>query len=425
MFDPKRSLLYFGRILLATVAFLGLLLGLAIPAELYKERIPLADLTQPFAAPGVYWGLLRDMLPGIVAAGAAFFLASNFIVALYRLRNWREGAEHIWRCIFGQPSFAPFVVVSGGNVKATDDHMLMRVGGPGSIVTHSDSAAVLQQGGRLTRVMGPGKIGSGSLTRFEKVRDAVDVRPMRWEYQVRALSKEGIPVTLSVDVVFQVNTDGREATENTPYPVSDIAVFKASVCRAVRHPEADEEDQYFDWARRVIIGETEGTLRNILARYQLNQLVGLEGTSRPGADHPRRVIQEELETALKKSAAELGAQINKVWLGTIRVGDKVTEQWIEAWQNRWRDWALVEETAGEAARETLREAAKAQAQVDMITAMTQAFQYSVSRDDSIPQQLLIMRLIEVFDHFALDPHTRIYLPAEAIETLDRLRGLIG
>jgi regulator of protease activity HflC (stomatin/prohibitin superfamily) len=423
--DFKKMFVCYGKMLLAAVVFLDLLFILGIPAELYKERISLTDLPHLFAVPGIYLRLARDMLPGIFAASAALFLASNFVASLYKLSNWREGTRHILRCTFGQPSFPPFAVVSGGEVKTSEEHVTMRVGGPGSIVTHLDSAAVLEKGGRLTRVVGPGKIGTGLLGPFERIYDAIDVRPMRWEYEVDALSKEGILVTLSADVNLQVDAGAHEPTEEMPYPVLDEAVFRASTHRWIRHPENSEEDQYFDWARRVIIGETEGILRGIIARYPLNELIGLEEVSKPGTGSPRKVIQKELEEALESRAADLGVRINSVRLGAVKMGDEVAEQWLDAWRNQWRDWAMVEEKAGEATREKLREAAKALAQVDMITAMTRSFQHSISKDDSIPRQLLIMRLIEVFDRFALEPYTRVYLPAQAIETLDRLRKLVG
>ena len=85
---------------------------------------------------------------------------------------------------------------------------------------------------------------------------------------------------------------------------------------------------------------------------------------------------------------------------------------------------MVQEKTGEAKREQLRESARAQAQVDMITAVARAFQQSISRDARIPSQLLIMRLIEVFDRFALDRNTIIYLPEKTIGTLKRLRELV-
>lgn len=423
-FNLTRILLYYGKVLLAAAAFLGPLSILAILAELDKERISLNNIARLFAVPGIYPRLTRDMLPGMLAVSAAIFLASSFIASLYELNNWRKGAGHIWRCIFGQSSFSPFVIVADGKIDKGDD-VLMPVGGPGSILIHNDSAVVLERGGRLTRVLGPGQFGFGSLRPFEKVHDVIDVRPMRWEYAVIALSKEGILVTVYAEVNFQIDTGGREPTAETPYPALDEASFKASTSRWMRDPKGSEDDQYFDWARRVIISETEGALRGIVARYPLDALVGLMSTPAPNTGHPRKAIQEELSEALRKSTLKLGVQINKVRLGKIEVDDEVTNQWIEVWRNRWQNWAMIQEETGKAVREQLWERAKDQAQVDMITAVTRAFQQSVSKGTRIPSQLLIMRLIEVFDRSAADLSTRVYLPRETLNTLKYLRSLIS
>jgi len=421
MADLWPIFLYYGKLSLTAAAILSLLVVLAIPGELYKERISLSALSRLFTTPGIYLRLMRNMLPGMIAIGAALFIVSSFVASLYKLHSRREGLRHIGRCVFGQPSFSPSLVASDAKIKANDDHVLMRIGGPGSIVTHFDSAVVLERGSHPTRIVGPGKIGTALLSPFEKVYAVIDVRPMRWSYPVKGLSKEGIPVTLYVDVEFQIDTGDRRSTDDTPYPARDEAIFRAAVCQWMRDPEAGEDDQYFDWARRVIIGETEGTVRTILAHFPLDALVGLTSSSTSSTDHPREDIQRKLEKKLRESTPALGVQINRVRLGKFEVGDKVANQWIEAWRNEWQHWAIGQEKAGEATRERLREIARAQAQVDMITAVAGAIRQSTTRGTCIPSQLLVMRLIEVFDRFR--PLT--YLPGQAIETLDRLRELVG
>jgi regulator of protease activity HflC (stomatin/prohibitin superfamily) len=245
---------------------------------------------------------------------------------------------------------------------------------------------------------------------------------MRWDYEVSALSKEGIPVTVSVDVTFQIDTGDNVPSDSIPYPALNEAVFKASTCRWMRPPGGSEDDQYFDWARRLIISNTEGDLRGIIARYPLDALVGLENISASGQEIPRKAIQKELEKKLQKSCSSLGAQINQVWLGTIKVHDEVAEQWLEVWRNEWRYWSLVQKKTGEAKRQQLREVAKAQAQVDLIVGVARAFQQSASRDTRTPSRLLAMRLLEVFDRSAVGPYT--YLPGQALETLESLRKMV-
>lgn len=423
MRDPRRELLYYLRIGLMAGGVLGFLLTPVVLVELYKTPVPLREGATLLSVRSA-WHLICNILPGILAISAACFLACSFVKSLYDLKSRWEAFDHIQRCILGQSSFAPFIKVEDGRITMAKD-VLKRIGGPCSLLSYKDTAVVLEQGGRLTRVIGPGTIAFGALGRFEKVRDVIDLRPMRWEYRVLALSKEGIEVTLSVEVHFQIDTGGREPTDRLPFPALDEAVFKASISRWMRDPELAEDDQSFDWARRVIISETEGILRSIVARYPLDALVGLTYVS-PGKKHPRKAILEELTTELKATTFKLGVQINDVQLGNIEVGDEVTRQWVEVWQRKWQDWALVQQEAGEARREQLLERAQAQAQVDMIMAVAQTLQ-SVSEDarTRIPSQLLVMRLIDVFDRFSADPSTRLYLPRETIYALKELRELVA
>jgi regulator of protease activity HflC (stomatin/prohibitin superfamily) len=403
-----KMLRYSVKVMLAVMLVFGTLFILAFLAELGKASFSLLNV-------------IRNMLPGALGIGAAIVLASHFVATLYALDNWVDGATHIIRGIFGQPTMKPIMIVSEGKVNAlASDKVLVRVGGQGGILIYNDSAVVLEQGGRLTRVLGPGSFDK--LACFERVHDVIDLRPMRWDYEVEALSREGIPVTVSVDVTFQINTGGQASSDSIPYPALDQAVFTASTCRWMRSPEGGEDDQYFDWARRVIISNTEGDLRGIIARYPLDVLVGLENSSASNKAIPRRTIQDELKKKLQKSCSSLGAQINEVWLGRIKVHDKVAEQWLDAWKNEWRYWSMIQGKAGEAKREQLREAAKAQAQVDMITAVAQAFQQSASQDARIPPRLLAMRLLEVFDRSSVGPYT--YLPEQAIKTLESLRDMV-
>ena len=418
MIDTERLLEYNRRVFRASVVVLGPLAVLGFMTEWYRTQ---TSLPEAILQLGFYVNLVINMLPGLLAVGAVYFIASHFVAAMYGLKDWSEGADHLKRCVFGQPTKKPTLVVTEAKIKQDEEDVLVRIGGPARILVHHDSAVVLERGGRLTRVLGPGV--TDYLGPFEKVWDVIDVRPMRWgEYRVEAQSREGIPVELTIDVSFQISTGGRSPKAEKPYPALPEAVFKASTSTWVRDPDGSEDDLYLDWARRVVISEATGTLRDILARFPLDSLVGLESSLVPGAPHPRQAIRDELEERLGKVAANLGAQINEVRIGNISVADEVTQQWIEAWEEEWRNRAKLEKEVGKAHRDRQREAAKTQAQVEMIKELAGALERSFDQDERIPSRLLIMQLIEVFDRLSISPYT--YLPGQAIDTLENLRQLV-
>jgi len=431
---------YYGR-LLATLGGLAALLALlALPAELRRAGLALSQVGSLFTPCGLARWLLVDLLPGLLAGAAALGLASIFVAALYRLNHPRQALGHLWRCLFGQRGFGPWLRLAEGRFADDDEqHVLRRLGGPGTVLVSHDSAAVLARGGRLTRVLEPGTLAA--LEPFERVYDVLDVRPMRWEWRVRALSREGIPVTLAVDVKFQVDTDGRPPSDERPFPATAEAIFSASTGRWIRAHSRYAHEEAFDWARRVVLSDTEESVRQVVARYPLDALIdpdemaafarrqgrppaaGAEAEAAALGAGPRQVLEAVLLDALRRLAGRLGVQVNELRLGAIHVDESVHAQWVEAWLSQRQYRALVERRAGEATREQQRELARAWAQIEMIRTVARAFEEATARDTRVPAQLVVMRLLEVFDQAPLGERT--YLPDHALNTLERLRKLLG
>jgi regulator of protease activity HflC (stomatin/prohibitin superfamily) len=173
------------------------------------------------------------------------------------------------------------------------------------------------------------------------------------------MSKEGIPVTCDVDVVFQIQSGDEKPTGERPFPADMDAVFTAATSKWIREADLPEGDRVLDWKALVVVSGAQGTLRFILARYPLDRLIAPE---REGETHPRRAIRDELGAALRLTAKNVGAKILRVELGQIKVADKVTQKWIESWRAHWDRWgaeylaeadAAYVKTVGEAQAEAI------------------------------------------------------------------------
>ncbi len=360
---------------------------------------------------------VRDLILGLAVMLLLQFLLGDFVRAVYGLKTSGESQSFLRRRLFGTLTFKPYLIIKEGKLPDYKDP-LMRIGGPGSLVIYKDSAVVLEQAGKLTRVM---KRGFAKLDYLERVWDVVDLRPHHWVYGVSAMSKDGIPVTCQADVTFQIDDGGRPPSEEEPFPATEQAIFYAATRKLIRVADRSEDDQVFDWERRAIIGNTEGALRAILARYLLDQLLGPDEVNRA---HHRSEIRSKLEAELRKSFPDIGAKLIKVELGDIKVDDKIAQQQIEAWRSLWQRWTREREAEGEAARLQAVEAAKAQAQADMIVAITQAFQSLTEAGAAIPAQLVLLRMFEVLKRVPYDPQTgMLFLPAEVLKTWKLVQDL--
>jgi regulator of protease activity HflC (stomatin/prohibitin superfamily) len=354
---------------------------------------------------------VRDLILSLAVMLLLQFLLGDFVRAVYGLKTPGEGRSFLRRRLFGTLTFKPYLIIKEGKLPDYKDP-LMRVGGPGSLVIYKDSAVVLEQAGKLTRVV---KKGFAKLDDMEKVWDVVDLRPQHWVYDVIAMSKDGIPVTCQADVTFQIDDGGRPPSEEEPFPATEQAIFYAATRKWMREADRSEDDQEFDWARRAIIGMTEGALRGILARYLLDQLLGPAESKEKG--HYRKEVVKELKAKLEEQFPDLGARVVNVQLGDIKVDGQIAQQQIEAWQTLWKRWAREREAEGEAERLQYVEAAKAQSQADMIVAITQAFQSLTEAGAIIPSQLVLLRMFEVLKRSSYDPQTgMLFLPAEVLKT---------
>ncbi|MEA3349023.1 MAG: SPFH domain-containing protein [Chloroflexota bacterium] len=344
MFNPKRILAFYSKIILITLPLLAMLILLSMLAVWYANA-------PAFLSDRMFWLLvIFNIIPGLIAVWIACNLPARFMRSLYGLNDTMEGFRFLVRCWFDRPAFRPLVIVEEGTINRGSD-TIKQIGGPGGLLVYDDSAAILERGGRITRVLKPGFY---ELRPFERVWETFDLRPHRWPYSVDAMTLEGIPITCKADIRFKINDGGQAPTEASPHPVSTKAILQAAFCKWIREPDRSEEDRLMEWDKRVIISYTEGTLRSILARYPLDELIEPSG---------RREIRDKLSAALSDSVPNLGAQIIKVELGDITVQDDVTQQWIERWQVEKHREAETLIAIGEA--EGIRIAAQAQSDVKL------------------------------------------------------------
>ena len=410
MFNPEKLTGFLGRFLIVLLPTSAVLFGLGLVTELASREA--AELDAEF-----WLAVVRDMVPGLMALIAIDLLAARFVQALYKTESLAEARSFMYRSLFGLAKFGPWLRITEG-MSSGKDQVLNQVGGRGHLVVFNDSAVLLERGGQFTRIA---KKGFVRLDPFEKIYTIVDLRPKRWVYPVKAMSKEGIPITCEADISYQIDNEHLEPTDDEPYPAPDSRIFQAATCTWIREANLPAETRTMDWSGRVIISETEGSLRTILSQYPLDRLIGLALVNA----NPREEIREELETQLRNSVPTLGAKILSVALGDIKVDHEVTQQWIEAWQARWQRWTTERQALGQASLVEQVENAKTRAQVMMITDITEALRpLMTSSDQKITSRLVLMRLFMVLSRAQADPLTRVYLPQEAVHTLKLLKDMI-
>ena len=275
------------------LALLALVVALFVSVFVSTEVLTFASLAI----------IVLGLLPLTLALLLAARIAARFAQHLYDLPRSRDAWRLLEVLLFGRPDFPPtFSVARNGKVHH-GDAILEHFGGPGKIFITSDSAVILQKNGRLTRLLR--QPGQELLEPFEKVWDVFDLRPRRWVYDVPAITKDGVPIVYAADVRFQIDLSGAPEEQ-------EAAILRAATCTWIRDAWRTDPDRLMTWPKRVIISATEGAFRNILARYELDDLL---------EESCRTEVRAKLEQALRDSLPGLGVRLLGLELGNLKVED--------------------------------------------------------------------------------------------------------
>lgn len=369
--------------------------------------------------------VLLALAPMLLAVLLAALIAARFAQRLYGFPRLGDGGRLLEYLLLGRPKLPPtFAVVRQGKVHY-GDVMLERYGGPGGMFVTSDSAVILQKHGRLTRLLREPKLEK--LEHFEKVWDVLELHPRRWVFEVNAITKDGIPITYAADVRFQIDMSGAPEEQ-------EAAIWKAASCKWIRDPWRTEPDRLMTWPKRLIISATEGALRTILARYDLDQLL---------EEAPRAQIRQELTEALQGAVPEMGIRLLGVELGNIKLGDKIVQQWTAAWRAEKTREMHVRIAEGAAERAKALEQAKNEVRSNVFAKTVAKLQEAVGEGESgLPREeaeaekkaekkaeeqlsarLVLLSCIEVIKQIQFNPN--VFLPDDIISVLDSVREQLG
>lgn len=418
----------------------------SLAAALWREAVVGGPEILRFGAPSVpatlsqAFALLPATLPVVAALLAVPLVAARLVHQLHATESLTTAHDVLHRLVFGPLGPAPGMLAKEGQLHAKDVGDQLPPGGPVRLAIQGDTAVVTERGGRLTRVLGP---GSHALEAHERVWDTLDLRTQRWVHEVRALTKEGIPVSCDVDLCFRIDTStasthGRRTrsarSRDLPRPGSEQTVLRAATSQWIR--AADQPTPTLNWAGRVVT-LAENELRDIVATYRLDWLIR---APQPDQPHPRDEIRRHLKDELEDKIGAVGAELLQIELGKIEVKvpqrespatdrvsqqlqELVSQQWVEAWNADWNARALASRAEGEA--ELLRiDAARVQAQAEMVIALAEALQPVLTSPETAEPYVLAMQVVEALHWMSYDPETRDFMPPEAMRTLKRLQDLL-
>ena len=289
-------------------------------------------------------------------------------------------------------------------------------GGPGLVLAGSHYAVPLTVGTRDTRVGGNGLVFTG---RGERPRPLVDLRPQVRPRAIHALTRDGIPVKVNLSVTFQIDRQG--AASDGLYPFDPQAVFAAVHAQGVGPEQEVEEEEELGWDQ-IVVDRAANLVQDAVARTLLDRL--LESDEAHG-DPPFKTLAAGVKKELAQAMEPHGIQVLGVGLGNFEVEDEeVLKQRAESWRASWGRRRREKKAQGDAEATRLIEEARADAQRQMIAAISEALQQMAGTDSPVPAHVIALRFIDVLEDVAASQPVQELLPENVHSIPAQLRLLV-
>jgi hypothetical protein len=303
--------------------------------------------------------------------------------------------------------------------------------GPGVVIAGCDHAVVLSAGMTFKGARGPGVVFTSYA---DRPTQAVDLRVQLRAFPVEAWTKDGIAVTVSTFIPFQIDTGQEQPELGKGFPYRSAAVFKAVQAQMVAHtglsqmPEDTEKLAWYDLPQ--LIGER--AIRDAIARYEFDDLYApfelydddSLGDDEPPHRHARVDIVEKLRKRLDEELPKVGIKRIGGGIGDIKpVEDDVTEQRIQSWKVEWLREIMLRRAEGQNTRLRLVEQARAQAQADIIMQIGSRITRMRRSGEATSLGVVLRYFIEVLEQLVGRSDLRELLPKDMDSILRGLRGV--
>jgi regulator of protease activity HflC (stomatin/prohibitin superfamily) len=362
---------------------------------------------------GVGYGFLGSYI-WLAAFVFSFFLGifyfSQFILPLDWKESWFEGMR--LSLVYNFPLVGRLLGVQAYKRKGTaDKHALETL--PSSLINHgaglikSHLALILTKGIIITRSTGPGFV---RLNKAENIGLTVDLREQRRKGNVRAMTRDGIPVESEISVSFRVKREQPPGEPGLPYPYEPNALFQISYVDSLR-----EKDTPLDWTRQ-ISHSAENSLISELSRFTLDELYQLEQIS------GRTPLEQVKQTVLSDIAARFdrhGIEVTDFTFGHLKPPDRIVEQKIINWQADWQSRMHIQEAEGDARIMRRLRFARARAQVEIIDNIAKNIDNMRRNQESDLKDIVAYRMIEAMEKAISDETVQELVPENTRSNLAR------
>ena len=342
---------------------------------------------------------LRYLIAPLGAMFAIFLGAAFFVKDIYALPRLREAIRYVISSMAGL--LYPRITIDGGEVQVTKGkpNPLDAIGGPGWCVIQPGNVVMFR------KLRAPSNITLGEtyfLEPFERIGQIANLDDQHDDRDgVTALTRDGIKITIK-DIHFRYRIfpeikKGQpiRRSSSDPYPFDEQALWKMTYNLVV------EENGLETW-RRAVGRVITGGITDFINFHDVDYLTA----PRENRQDPRREIRHNLFFGgTRIGLRNLGAELLWVDIGHFSIDDVVVD---ETRQNYWAaDWlgnARVTRELGFAKRQIYQDLGRAEAQAEMIVAISDSLRLASNSLDPAGnlRKILLVRTAQLLDAFQIE-----------------------
>jgi regulator of protease activity HflC (stomatin/prohibitin superfamily) len=208
----------------------------------------------------------------------------------------------------------------------------LRMPGPGVLIIQSGNAAVLEQSGKIARIVGAGLYLTQPLEHLSAIVD-LSLQSKTWVL-ADVLTKDMIPIGVELTVQYRIMIDQSALITKGEYGFDDDIIRRVVLTT-------------HDWHEQTEI-VAKSILRDTIATRFLDEIYDPRSLQFLSGATPRVPLQHEMRRRLSQQSQRWGVEIVRVSIDKITLPPEVRQRMIEAWDVNWHEVVEIARAATEA-----------------------------------------------------------------------------
>ena len=377
------------------------------------------------------FSILLCVLFPVMVQNISIRSALRFFSEFYRTPDNIDSSKIINYRLFGIPKLPPpldllfqfkYILVDKGDITKKDEWpawCAKHLGGPIMLIVFDGYALYLERGNRFSRVVGPGE-KIPFLEWYETIKYVVDLRPKKREGSFDVWTKDGIHITLKVQVESRIGNPIRDdSSTNLIYSYDPIAVKKAIERYSVRWPKRAEGEppELFTW-EDAVWGQVTGVMPGYISSRTVDDLFMADRSS---GQILSSQSMKEIFDKLNNATSVFGVYVTDFQVLKITIPPEVEKLQREYWKVKRQSIVIIRDGEAKALNIRLQAKSRGEAQRDLILAIADGLEKNKNGEY---EEALLLSLSRVMDNQSQDPLFKAYFARETLETLEKLQKML-